>query len=135
MPALGQVEDEECQRQRYRPQYHFSARQDWLNDPNGLVYLDGEWHLFYQYNPTNPVPGNVSWGHAVSSDLVHWRELGVAIRLTEQEQVFSGSAVVDTRNTAGFGRDAMVAVYTSASAELQTQALAVSTDRGRTFTR
>jgi len=111
-----------------------------MNDPNGLVYHDGEYHLFYQYNPQGSEWGNMSWGHAVSSDLVHWKELDVALRATDRYAVFSGSAVVDSRNTTGFGRNgkpAMVAVWTRhetvGGKQKQSQSLAYSTDRGRTW--
>ena len=109
--------------QDYRPQLHYSAQKNWLNDPNGLVYYRGEYHLFYQYNPKGNTWGNMSWGHAVSRDLVHWRELPVAIPQTLNsagesiEDIFSGSAVVDTNNTSGFGtrnNPPLVAIYTSA---------------------
>lgn len=124
----------------YRPAFHYSPRRNWMNDPNGLVWYDGEYHLFYQYNPLGADWGNMSWGHAVSADLVTWEELPVAIPFSGSEQVFSGSVVVDHENTAGFGsadRPALVAVYTrvDASTGLQTQALAFSTDRGRTWSR
>ncbi|WP_226344356.1 GH32 C-terminal domain-containing protein [Agilicoccus flavus] len=122
----------------FRPQYHYSPAKNWVNDPNGLVYYEGEYHLFYQHNPLGNDWGNMSWGHAVSRDLVHWTELPVAIPFDATEGVFSGSVVVDTANTSGFGRPgkpAMVAVYTSAKAGNQSQALAYSLDNGRTFTK
>jgi len=124
----------------YRPQYHFTPAKNWMNDPNGLIYYSGEYHLFYQHNPEGPTWGNISWGHAVSTDLVHWRELPLAIPATATEMAWSGSVVVDRRNTTGFGapgRPAMVAMFTSyhrATGD-QTQSLAYSLDRGRTWTR
>lgn len=126
--------------EEYRNQYHFSPAKNWMNDPNGLIYYQGEYHLFYQYNPSGDSWGNLSWGHAVSSDLVHWSELPVAIPQDENEMIFSGSAVIDTNNTTGFGtpdNPAMVAIYTSASKATgkQSQSLAYSTDGGRTFTK
>jgi sucrose-6-phosphate hydrolase SacC (GH32 family) len=126
--------------ERFRPGYHFSARRNWLNDPNGLVWYDGEYHLFYQHNPYGTDWGHMSWGHAVSADLVHWTELPPALLATDDEHVFSGSVVVDRRNTSGLAiddRPAMVAVYTSADPVTgqQAQGLAVSHDRGRTWTR
>ncbi|MFJ3104950.1 GH32 C-terminal domain-containing protein [Streptomyces sp. NPDC086835] len=124
----------------YRPQFHFSPEKNWMNDPNGLVYFKGEYHLFYQYNPSGNTWGNMSWGHAVSKDLVHWEELPLAVPHDDEEMVFSGSAVVDHENTSGFGtreNPAMVAVYTSAYKKdgRQAQSLAYSTDRGRTWTK
>ena len=130
--------------QPYRPQYHFSPRSNWTNDPNGLVYFDGEYHLFFQYNPFGDVWGHMSWGHAVSRDLVHWQELPVALPEADGVMVFTGSTVVDERNTSGFcrsGKPCLVAVYTghtpSAAGHpaLQTQNLAYSNDRGRSWTR
>ena len=124
----------------WRPLTHYTPGKNWMNDPNGLVYHDGEYHLFYQYNPQGSEWGNMSWGHAVSSDLVHWKELDVALRATDRYAVFSGSAVVDSRNTTGFGRNgkpAMVAVWTRhetvGGKQKQSQSLAYSTDRGRTW--
>ncbi|MGN9842130.1 glycoside hydrolase family 32 protein [Nonomuraea sp. H19] len=124
-------------REPYRPQVHYTPARNWMNDPNGLVWHDGEYHLFYQYNPEGAGWGNMSWGHAVSPDLLHWEELGTAIPATADEQVFSGSIVVDEHDTAGFGKAAAVAVYTAwyPKSGLQAQALAYSTDRGRTWTR
>src|SRR5215218_5699337 len=122
----------------FRPQFHFTPAENWMNDPNGLVYYKGEYHLFYQHNPFGNTWGHMSWGHAVSRDLVHWKHLPVAIPEEGDEMIFSGSAVVDHRNTSGFGtRDnpPMVAIYTSARPGSQAQSLAYSTDRGRTWTK
>ncbi|MBB5803016.1 levanase [Saccharothrix ecbatanensis] len=124
----------------YRPQFHFTPERNWMNDPNGLVYHKGEYHLFYQHNPNGNSWGDMSWGHAVSRDLVRWQELPVAISHDDTEMVFSGSAVVDHADTSGFGtpdEPAMVAVYTSApkAGGKQAQSLAYSTDRGRTWTK
>src|SRR3989440_300753 len=124
----------------YRPQFHFTPAKNWMNDPNGLLWYKGEYHLFFQYNPSGNTWGNISWGHAVSRDLVHWQELPLAIPADDKEFVFSGSAVIDKDNTSGFGtreNPAMVAIYTSASKVCchQAQALAYSTDRGRTWTK
>jgi levanase len=126
--------------EQYRPQFHYTPAKNWMNDPNGLVFYQGEYHLFYQHNPSGNQWGNMSWGHAVSPDLVHWTELPVAIPQDDQEMIFSGSAVIDTNNTSGFGtkdNPAMVAVYTrlDKATGVQAQALAYSTDRGRTFTK
>ena len=125
--------------EQYRPQFHFSPAQNWMNDPNGLLYYRGEYHLFFQYNPSGNTWGNMSWGHAVSTDLVHWTQLPVAIRNDSDGMIFSGSAVVDYKNTTGFGapgNPAMVAVYTLARPDgTQQQALAYSLDDGRTFTK
>ena len=120
--------------EQYRPQVHFTPAKNWMNDPNGMVYLDGTYHLFYQYNPQGNQWGNMSWGHATSTDLIHWTEQAVALTRDELGDIFSGSAVIDKDNTAGFGANAMVALYTSASGAQQ-QSLAYSTDGGKTFTR
>lgn len=111
-----------------------------MNDPNGMVYADGTYHLFYQYNPQGNDWGNMSWGHATSTDLMHWKEQAVAMTRDELGAIFSGSAVIDKDNTAGFGANAMVALYTSAGetgdvAGKQQQSIAYSTDGGKTFTR
>lgn len=120
--------------EKYRPQIHFSSKKNWINDPNGLVYLDGEYHLFFQHNPLRSTWGNMSWGHAVSTDLIHWKQLSVALMPDNLGDIFSGCAVVDKNNTAGFGADAIVAIYT-ASGTTQMQCLAYSLDKGRTFTK
>jgi sucrose-6-phosphate hydrolase SacC (GH32 family) len=127
-------------RERYRPQFHYTPGKNWTNDPNGLVYYQGEYHMFYQYNPLGDVWGNISWGHAISRDLVHWTELPVAIPFDEKATIFSGSVVVDQNNTSGFGSRAnppLVAIYSSAALPTfaQSQALAYSLDRGRTWTK
>lgn len=124
----------------YRPQYHFSPAQNFMNDPNGLVYYKGEYHLFYQHNPFGNEWGHMSWGHAVSSDLVHWTHLPVALREEDGIMMFSGSAAVDWRNSSGLCRGAdepacLVALYTGHGHGLQTQNLAYSNDRGRTWTK
>lgn len=120
--------------EQHRPQFHFTSRRGWLNDPNGLVYLDGEWHLFYQHNPYGWNWGNMHWGHAVSRDLLHWEELPTAIYPRQWgDWAFSGSAVVDERNTSGFktGSDPLlVAAYTSTG---RGECIAISNDRGRTW--
>src|SRR5204863_6947694 len=90
----------------YRPQVHFSPRENWTNDPNGLVYFDGEYHLFFQYNPYGNRWGHMSWAHSVSSDLVHWKHLPLAIPEKDSIMIFSGSAVVDKNNTTGFAKKA-----------------------------
>lgn len=119
--------------EQFRPQIHYTPSRNWMNDPNGLVYDKGVWHLFYQYNPQGNDWGNMSWGHATSSDLIHWAEQPVAMRRNEWGDIFSGSAVIDADNTAGFGAGAMVAIYTS-SGSSQQQSIAYSTDGGKTFT-
>lgn len=131
----------------YRPVYHYTPEKNWVNDPNGMVYLDGEYHLFYQYNPFGDKWGHMSWGHAVSKDLKTWQELPLAIPETmnadsSTTMVFSGSAVVDSLNTSGFFekgfKQGMVAIYTShidkkGQGLAQHQSLAYSSDKGRTW--
>ncbi|GAA0754884.1 hypothetical protein GCM10009107_31810 [Ideonella azotifigens] len=125
----------------WRPRYHFSPKRHWMNDPNGLVHFDGEYHLYYQYNPQGDDWGNISWGHAVSTDLTHWQELPVAIPATDRLMAFSGSIVVDHANRGGFAPagatvPALVAFFTGfdPGTKIQSQHLAFSLDRGRTFT-
>ena len=120
--------------EHYRPQIHFTPARNWMNDPNGMVYADGKYHLFYQYNPQGNDWGNMSWGHAISTDLIHWTEQAVAMTRDELGDIFSGSAVIDKNNTAGFGANAMIALYTSAT-NIQQQSLAYSTDGGQNFTK
>ncbi len=121
-------------REQMRPQIHFTPAKNWMNDPNGMVYADGTWHLYYQYNPAGPDWGNISWGHATSTDLFHWQEQPVAIEPDNLGYIFSGSAVVDTANTAGFGKNAIIAMYT-AHGDHEQQCIAYSTDGGMTFTK
>jgi fructan beta-fructosidase len=122
-------------REKYRPQFHFTSRRGWNNDSNGLVWYKGEYHLYYQHNPYGIKWGNMHWGHAVSTDLVHWKELPIALYPQRfGDWVFSGSAVVDEDNTAGFQtgeEDVIVAAYTSTG---RGECIAYSNDRGRTFT-
>jgi fructan beta-fructosidase len=117
----------------YRPQYHFSPAAHWMNDPNGLVYADGKFHLFYQDNPAGTVWGPMHWGHAVSTDLVNWQHLPIALNPDDLGNIFSGSAVIDQANTAGFGTGALVAVFTQDRDGVQRQSLAYSTDQGQTW--
>lgn len=120
----------------YRPLYHHTPSYGWMNDANGMVYKDGEYHLYFQYNPYGSKWGNMHWGHAVSTDLMHWKELQPAIARDTMGHIFSGSSVVDKNNTAGYGNGAIIALYTSASDKNgQIQCMAYSTDNGRTFTK
>ncbi|MDD6493606.1 MAG: GH32 C-terminal domain-containing protein [Bacteroidales bacterium] len=120
----------------YRPIYHHTPQYGWMNDANGLVYKDGEYHLYFQYNPYGSKWGNMHWGHSVSRDLVHWEHLKPAIARDTLGHIFSGSTVVDKYNSAGFGKDAIIAFYTSASGKNgQIQCMAYSKDNGRTFTK
>lgn len=119
---------------KYRPLFHFTPRYGWMNDPNGMFYKDGVWHLYYQYNPYGSKWQNMTWGHATSTDLVNWKHEPIAIRPDGLGSVFSGSGAVDHGNTAGFGKDAVIALYTSAGTS-QMQSLAYSTDNGKTFTK
>lgn len=130
-------------RETHRPQFHFSAQENWINDPNGLVYYQGEYHLFFQHNPESVVWNNMTWGHAVSPDLIHWTQLEHALLPDELGTIFSGSAVVDWHNTSGLqegDEPPLIALYTSAGAHAPdpvpfTQSLAYSNDRGRTWTK
>ncbi|MHA7845986.1 GH32 C-terminal domain-containing protein [Serratia sp. D1N4] len=153
--STGETHVQSSYLEKYRPQLQFTSAKNWQNDPNGLVYYDGEYHLFYQYNPNGNGWGYMSWGHAVSTDLVHWEELPIALEAKEDadgkipEMYFSGSAVVDTHNTSGFGepgKPAMVAMFTNyypstttlangkaIEAGTQAQSIAYSLDKGRTW--
>lgn len=121
----------------YRPVYHHTPLYGWMNDANGLTYKDGEYHLYFQYNPYGSKWGNMHWGHSVSRDLVHWDHLDPAIARDPMGHIFSGSTIVDTRNSAGFGKNAIIAYYTSHSMrngkQVQVQCMAYSKDNGRTF--
>ena len=131
--------------ERLRPQFHFSPKKGWTNDPNGLVFYKGEYHMFFQHNPFDVKWGNMTWGHAVSPDMVHWTQLDDALHPDSMGTMFSGSAVVDWNNTAGFekgGEKTIVLIYTAAGGTSPesaghpfTQCIAYSTDRGRTFTK
>lgn len=121
----------------YRPNYHFTPPAHWMNDPNGLVYYAGEYHLFYQYNPNGNTWGPMNWGHTISTDLFNWKDLPIALYPDGNGAAFSGSAVVDSNNTTGFksGEESpLVAIYTSAGAK-QAQSLAYSTDNGRNWSK
>ena len=133
-------------REPYRPQFHFSPPTQWMNDPNGLFYYEGEYHLFYQYYPDGTTWGPMHWGHAISKDLVHWQHLPVALYPDSLGYIFSGSAVVDVLNTSGLGKNhqpPLIAVYTyhnmagekAGRNDFQYQGLAYSTDKGRTWTK
>ena len=128
----------------YRPQFHFSPRAHWMNDPNGMVYYKGEYHLFYQYYPGSNVWGPMHWGHAVSKDLIHWQHLPIALYPDSLGYIFSGSVVADTNNSSGFqtGKESpLVAIFTyhnpvgekSGKSDFQTQGIAYSNDKGRTW--
>ena len=126
-------------KEKYRPVYHHTPAYGWMNDPNGMFYKDGTYHLYFQHNPYGSVWGNLSWGHSTSTDLVHWTFEGDPVMPDAWGLIFSGSAVVDKDNTAGFGKDAIVAFYTTAKpspwGDVQMQCMAVSTDDGKTFTK
>ncbi len=129
----------------HRPQFHFSPAEKWMNDPNGMVYYEGEYHLFYQYHPDSTIWGPMHWGHAVSTDLVHWKHLPIGIYPDSLGLIFSGSAVVDWQNTSGFGqggKEALIAIFTHHLMEgekanrndFQYQSIAYSNDKGRSWT-
>ena len=126
-------------RDKFRPVYHHTPLYGWMNDANGLVYKDGEYHLYFQYNPYGSVWGNMHWGHSVSKDLVHWEHLDPAIARDTLGHIFSGSAIVDKHNSAGYGENTIVAFYTShrniPGGQSQVQSMAYSTDNGRTYTK
>jgi fructan beta-fructosidase len=142
------LDSKDLYQEKLRPQFHFSSKRGWINDPNGLVYYDGEYHLFYQHNPYgwdhSRNDYNKTWGHAVSTDLVHWKEMAGAIHPDHLGPIYSGSSVVDHKNTTGFqtgDEKPIVCIYTSAGGRSPwsvgrkfTQSIAYSNDRGRTFT-
>lgn len=121
-------------REQYRPVYHHTPAYGWMNDPNGMFYKDGVWNLYFQHNPYGSQWENMTWGHSTSTDLVHWKFQGDPVQPDALGTVFSGSAVVDKENTSGFGKGAVIALYTSAG-ENQTQSMVYSTDNGKTFTK
>ncbi len=118
---------------KYRPLYHHAPQYGWMNDPNGMFYKDGLWHLYYQYNPYGSKWENMSWRHSTSKDLINWEDQGIALKPDALGMIFSGSAVVDHNNTYGAGEDAIIAMYTSAGTS-QMQSVASSKDGGKTFT-
>lgn len=126
-------------KESFRPVYHHTPAYGWMNDPNGMFYKDGVYHLYFQYNPYGSVWGNMHWGHSTSTDLMHWNFEGCAIVPDAWGAIFSGSCVVDHNNTAGFGKEAVVAFYTSAKStpwgDIQMQSMAYSLDNGKTFTK
>lgn len=126
-------------KESFRPVYHHTPAYGWMNDPNGMFYKDGVYHLYFQYNPYGSVWGNMHWGHSTSTDLMHWKFEGCAIVPDAWGAIFSGSCVVDHNNTAGFGKEAVVAFYTSAKStpwgDIQMQSMAYSLDNGKTFTK
>lgn len=136
----------EQQTEKHRPLYHFTPQKNWMNDPNGLIFYEGEYHLFYQYYPEDIIWGPMHWGHAISKDIVHWEHLPIALYPDELGYIFSGSAVFDENNTSGLGTAStppMVAIFTyhdmdkekSGKTGYQTQGVAYSTDKGRTWTK
>lgn len=126
-------------KEKFRPVYHHTPAYGWMNDPNGMFYKDGVYHLYFQYNPYGSVWGNMHWGHSTSTDLMHWKFEGCAIVPDAWGAIFSGSCVVDHENTAGFAKEAVVAFYTSAKStpwgDIQMQSMAYSLDNGKTFTK
>lgn len=119
-------------REKFRPIYHHTPAYGWMNDPNGMFYKDGVWHLYYQYNPYGSQWENMTWAHSTSTDLMHWENQGEVIQPDALGTIFSGNSVVDKENTAGFGKDVVIAFYTSAGIA-QTQSIAYSTDNGMSF--
>lgn len=134
---IEESDDMSLEVEKYRPSYHHAPAYGWMNDPNGMFYKDGVYHLYFQYNPYGSMWGNMHWGHSTSTDLVNWKNEGVAIAPDAIGTIFSGSCVVDHNNTSGFGEGAVVAFYTSAKqtpwGDCQTQSMAYSLDNGKTF--
>jgi len=140
VPAAAVAADETTETTQWRPTYHYTPAANFMNDPNGLIRYKGVYHLYYQHNPSGNTAGNGSWGHATSTDLVHWTEHPVAIAADANEEVWSGSVVLDRANTSGFAtatNPPLVAIYTSRDNDtgLQRQALAFSLDAGETWTK
>lgn len=141
--SLGKIQAQTNHASVYRPQFHFSPEKGWMNDPNGMFYLNGKYHLFFQHNPNATVWGPMHWGHAVSSDLIDWKEQPIALYPDSLGTIFSGSAVIDKDNTTGFGKNAVVAIFTHHNHSIektktglhQYQSLAYSTDEGKTWTK
>ncbi len=138
--------DHKIEMEQHRPHFHFTPESMWMNDPNGMVYYEGEYHLFYQHHPDDVVWGPMHWGHAVSTDLVHWEHLPIALYPDEYGYIFSGSAVVDWKNTSGFGskhNPPLIAIFTyhdvdgeqAGNNDYQTQGIAYSIDKGRSWTK
>lgn len=119
-------------KEKFRPEYHHTPLYGWMNDPNGMFYKDGEWHLYYQFGPYGSMWNNMTWGHSVSTDLIHWDHRSPVLRPDIHGTIFSGSCIVDKHNTAGFGENAVIAMYTSAG-DVQSQSIAYSLDNGNTF--
>ncbi|HZF66021.1 MAG TPA: glycoside hydrolase family 32 protein, partial [Chitinophagaceae bacterium] len=145
-PKIKRNQIQSFQREPYRLQFHFSPKEKWMNDPNGMVFYNNIYHLFYQYNPNSTVWGPMHWGHATSSDLVHWKHQPIALYPDSLGTIFSGSAVVDWQNTSGFGREGkvpLVAIYTNHDhvgekakrSDFQVQSIAYSLDEGATWTK
>jgi len=142
--AVSTLAQQKSYTEKYRPQFHFSPPANWMNDPNGMVYYKGEYHLFYQYYPDSTVWGPMHWGHAISKNLTHWENLPVALYPDSMGDIFSGSVVVDYNNTAGLqhgAEKALVAIFTQHNMAMekagknnfQTQGIAYSTDKGRSW--
>ncbi|MCZ8332100.1 MAG: glycoside hydrolase family 32 protein [Flavobacterium sp.] len=140
---IGFSQNKATYSEQYRPQFHFTPEAKWMNDPNGLVYFNGKYHLFYQYFPDGIIWGPMHWGHSESTDLIHWKQLPIALYPDKLGWIFSGSAVIDKNNTAGFGKNAMIAIYTYHNDEIwksgkkntESQAIAYSLDEGKTWTK
>lgn len=141
--AISSIDTQKEVVEQYRPNFHFTPEANWMNDPNGLVFHNGSYHLFYQYYPDGTVWGPMHWGHAKSKDLLHWEHRPIALYPDSLGYIFSGSAVIDKNNTAGFGKDAMVAIFTyhdpvkekEGKIDYQTQGIAYSIDEGETWTK
>ena len=141
--VVSNEENDTLSNDPFRPNFHFTPKEKWMNDPNGLVYQNGKYHLFFQHYPDSTVWGPMHWGHAVSKDLLTWEEKPIALYPDSLGYIFSGSAVIDKNNTAGFGEDAMIAIFTyhdpegekAKSDKFQTQGIAYSLDEGKTWTK